>query len=518
MSYTYKEAIDKLWQLEKQAVEGGGEKEQERLRKAGKLTCRGRIEKLLDPGTFFELNMLATHQCYDFGMEKKRFYGDGVATGFGEIDGRLVFVYSQDPTVMGGSFGAVHGMKINYIIKRARETGAPVIGFYDSVGARIQEGIENAKGVTRMFFENAVTSGVVPQIAAIFGTCAGAAVYSPALMDFIFTVENQTKMFITGPPVIKAMMGEEVSPEELGGVAVHSRISGVTAFTGKNEEACIRNIRQLLSYLPANYREHPPFIETDDDPSRIGEGLETIVPEDNRKVYDMHRVIEKIVDNGEMMEPFPNFARNLIICFARIGGYAVGFIANNPSFLAGSLDVDSSDKGARFIRFCDCFNIPLVSLVDQPGFLPGRDQEYKGIIRHGAKMLYAWAEASVPKITVLIRKAYGGGTPAMCPQEIGADHVLAWPMAEYAVMGAEGAASTIFRKEIESSQNPEETRKEKIKEYNELFSNPFYGAGKMMIHNVIEPRKTRKCLFASLMMLRNKKEEKPAKKHGNIPL
>jgi acetyl-CoA carboxylase carboxyltransferase component len=431
----------------------------------GKLTARERIEKLLDPGSFVEEFMLAETQCTDFGMAEKKLPTDGVVTGYGKIDARAVYVFAQDRTVLAGAVGSAHAEKIAYVIRTARTLGVPLIGLYDSVGARIQEGLSVTTAIGKIFFENSVTSGVIPQISAIMGPCIGVASYSPALTDFVLMVQGTGQMFITGPSVIKEVLGEEVTMEELGGVKVHSEVSGVADVTAKNDEDCLAHIRRLLSFLPSNYRSKPPRKEPGEDPRPIHDRIDTIVPDDVRKAYNVIHVIKALVDDGDFFEIKGKFARNLVVGLGRLDGYPVGFVANQPMFLAGSLDVDSSDKAARFIRFCDAFNIPLVTLMDVPGFFPGRQQEEKGIIRHGAKLLYAYAVATVPKITVVLRKGYGGAKQAMCTREMGADQFFVWPGVELAVMGGGGAVNVIFRREIEQSEDPEKTRRQKMEEY-----------------------------------------------------
>lgn len=515
---THGSETKRLRLLMKQAEEGGGSKAQARIRNQGRLTARERIDNLLDPGSFVEFNMLAEHQCHNFGMEKKKFPGDGVVTGYGKIEGRLVFVYAQDATVLGGSVGATHGEKICYTIDQAIKARAPVIGIYDSGGGRIHEGFSASRGVAGMFHRNTKASGVIPQIAAIMGTCAGVAVYSPAIMDFIFMVEQTSNMFITGPGVIKIVTGEDVDFETLGGALVHSQISGNAHFAAPNDKDCLAHIRRLLSFLPSNNQEKPARVQTGDAPDRIDDSLIEKVPADFRFPYDMREVIKSVVDNGDFLEILPQFAKNIVIGFARLDGYTVGVVGNQPMVMAGVLDINASDKAARFIRFCDAFNIPLINLVDVPGFLPGKDQEYGGIIRHGAKMLYAYAEATVPKITLVLRKDYGGAVMAMCCKGSEVDQMLAWPIAQLVVLDTIAAVEIIFRKDIQQSDNPEEFRQEMIAEYDHAFSNPIEPAAKMLVDAVIEPRYTRPALIKSLNMLLHKVEERPWRKHGNIPL
>lgn len=484
----------------------------------GKLTARERIERLLDSGSFVEEFMLAETQCADFGMAEKKQPTDGVVTGNGKIDGRPVYVFAQDRTVLAGAVGSAHAEKIAYVIQTARKMGIPLIGLYDSVGARIQEGLSVTTAIGKIFFENSISSGVIPQISAIMGPCIGVASYSPALTDFILMVQGSSQMFITGPPVIKEVLGEEVSMEELGGAKVHSEVSGVADLTAKNDEDCLSLIRRLLSFLPSNCQSLPPRREPSDDPARSVDAMDRIVPEDMRKAYNVAQVIKAVVDDGDFLELKGRFARNLVIGLGRLDGYPAGFVANQPMFLAGSLDVDASDKGARFIRFCDAFNIPIITLMDVPGFFPGKQQEEKGIIRHGAKLLYAYAEATVPKITVVLRKGYGGAKQAMCTREMGADQFFVWPGVELAVMGGGGAVNVLFRREIEQSEDREKTRRQKMEEYTERFSGPFEALSKQFAHAAIRPAETRRRLIQALEILREKKEERPKKKHDVMPV
>ncbi|HEY2921883.1 MAG TPA: acyl-CoA carboxylase subunit beta [Candidatus Binatia bacterium] len=484
----------------------------------GKLTARERIDQLLDPGTFVEEFMLAETQCTDFGMAEKRLPSDGVVTGFGKIDGRPVYVYSQDRAVLAGSVGSAHAEKIAYVIQTARKLSVPVIGLNDSAGARIQEGLSVTSAIGKIFFENSVASGCIPQISAIMGPCIGVGSYSPALTDFILQVQNTSQMFITGPAVIKEVLGETVTMEELGGAKIHSEVSGVTDLVAKNDEECLAMIRRLVGFLPPNFECLPPRKETPDNPARSVDSLETIVPEDTKRAYNILQVIKALVDDGDFLELKAKFARNLVIGFGRLDGYSVGFVANQPMFLAGSLDVDAADKAARFIRFCDAFNIPIITLMDVPGFFPGKQQEEKGIIRHGAKMLYAYAEATVPKITIVLRKGYGGAKQALCTREMGADQLLVWPGVELAVMGGGGAVNVLYRREIEQSADPAKTRAEKIAEYQERFNGPFEALSKQFAQAAIRPRETRQRLVQSLEVLRHKKEERPKKKHGLMPV
>ena len=497
---------------------GGGQNRIDKQHKSGKLTSRERIRLLFDENTFVELDSFIKHRCSNFNMENKEAPGEGVVCGYGKVNERLVYAYAQDFTVLGGSLGEMHAKKITKVIDLALKMGAPLIGFNDSGGARIQEGVDALSGYGSIFYRNTIASGVIPQISAIMGPCAGGAVYSPALTDFIYMVDKTSQMFITGPQVIKTVTGEEVTAEELGGAATHNATSGVAHFISQNDEECISQIRKLLSFLPSNNSEKTPLEENQDSPNRILEKLDTIIPDECNKSYDIKDIIYEIVDNSDFYEVHKFFAQNIVIGFGRINGESVGIIANQPNKMAGSLDINASDKAARFIRTCDSFNIPIISLVDVPGFLPGTDQEYGGIIRHGAKMLYAYSEATVPKITLIIRKAYGGSYLAMCSKDLGADIVLAWPSAEVAVMGPKGAANIIFKKEIKESSNQEEVRDEKIKEYTQEFATPYKAAERGYIDDVIEPSLTRIRIADALDMLTSKRENRPFKKHGNIPL
>jgi methylmalonyl-CoA decarboxylase alpha subunit len=512
------EKIKALQALNQKIEASGGQKAIEKQHAKGKYTARERIEKLLDAGSFTETDKYVTHRCVNFGMAEKEAPGEGVVTGYGTIDGRLVYVYAQDFTVLGGSLGEMHAGKICKVLDMAMKMGAPVIGLNDSGGARIQEAVNALSGYGQIFYRNTLASGVIPQFSVIMGPCAGGAVYSPALTDYVFMVKNTSQMFITGPQVIKAVTGEEVTAEELGGAMTHNQRSGVAHFAAENEEECFAQIRKLLSFLPSNNLENPPYVESGDDPERIAEELNDIMPDNPNQAYDMLDVITKVVDNGEFFQTMPYYAQNILTGYARINGQVIGIIANQPKYLAGCLDINASDKAARHIRFCDAFNIPIVNFVDVPGYLPGTNQEYGGIIRHGAKLLYAYSEATVPKITLVTRKAYGGSYLAMCSRDLGADLVIAWPTAEIAVMGAEGAANIIFRKEIEAADNPVEKRAEKIAEYRERFATPYVAAECGFVDQVIEPRETRPRLVNALEMLATKRESRPAKKHGNIPL
>jgi len=512
---------DKLTELrnQKQKIEqGGGEAKIEKQHAAGKMTARERLKKLFDPDSFIEVDAFVETRSIEFDMQKKKVLGDGVVTGYGSIDGRLVFASSQDFTVIGGSLGEMHAKKITKVMDMAMKMGAPFISINDSGGARIEEGIDALSGFGDIFFRNTLASGVIPQISVIMGPCAGGAVYSPAITDFVFMVEKTSQMFITGPQVIKAVTGEDVTFEQLGGADTHNSKSGVAHFKCSNEDECIEYIKKLLSFLPDNNLSDPPYYQTEDDLNRIAEELDEIIPDEANKPYDMKDIICRVLDNGDFFEIQKHFAQNIIIGFGRMNGSTVGIIANQPKYLAGSLDVNSSDKAARFVRFCDAFNIPVITFTDVPGYLPGVDQEHNGIIRHGAKLLYAFSEATVPKINVIVRKAYGGAYIAMNSKHLGADMVFAWPSAEIAVMGPDGAANIIFRKEISESDNPIETRNQKIQEYREKFSNPYIAASRGYVDDVIEPATTRARIISALEMLASKRENRPSKKHGNIPL
>lgn len=505
-----KEKISDLKNRQEIIKLAGGEKRITKQHASGKLTARERIEKLLDPHTFVEIDQFVKHRCVNFGMEKQENPGEGVTTGYGYVNGRLVFVFAQDFTVTGGSLGEMHAAKIVKVQKIAMRVGAPIIALNDSGGARIQEGIDALAGYGDIFFQNTLASGVIPQISAIMGPCAGGAVYSPAITDFIYMVDRTSKMFITGPQVIKTVTQEIVDAETLGGAMTHNEKSGVAHFITDNDEQCMAQIRYLLGFLPNNNQEHPPLYSSEDDPERMDETLNSIIADDPHIPYDMKDVIQLIVDKGEYYEVQPYFAKNIIICFARMDGQTVGIIANQPAFMAGCLDINASDKSARFIRFCDSFNIPLLNLVDVPGFLPGTNQEHGGIIRHGAKMLFSYSEATVPKITVITRKAYGGAYIGMCSRHLGSDMVFAWPSAEIAVMGSAGAANIIFRGE----SNVEE----KIEQYTRDFATPYKAAERGYVDQVIEPKETRRKIIQTLKMLTKKSEQRPNKRHGNIPL
>ncbi|MEM8884073.1 MAG: acyl-CoA carboxylase subunit beta [Planctomycetota bacterium] len=493
---------------------GGGEKAIEKQHAKGKLTARERLDLLLDPGSFVEIDPFVEHRCTDFGMEAKRVPGDGVVTGHGLIDGRNVFVFSQDFTVFGGSLSGANAGKICKLMDMALKVGAPVVGLNDSGGARIQEGVESLGGYADIFLRNTLASGVVPQLSAIMGPCAGGAVYSPAITDFVAMVENTSYLFVTGPNVVKTVTHEEVSFEDLGGAETHASKSGVAHFTSPDDAACLQLLRKLLGYMPLNNREDPPMGPQDDDPNRIAEELDAIIPADPEKPYDIKEVVEKVVDLGSFLEVQPDYAPNIVVGFARMHGMPVGIVANQPAHLAGVLDIDCSLKGARFVRFCDCFNIPLVTFEDVPGFLPGTDQEWNGIIKHGAKLLYAYCEATVPKVTVITRKAYGGAYDVMSSKHIRGDFNFAWPSAEIAVMGAKGAAEIIFKREIKSPEDAEKY----AEEYRKTFANPFKAAEQGYVDDIFEPRFTRPRVISALNLLKTKVDKNPPKKHGNIPL
>ena len=509
---------NQLENIRTEASLGGGESRIAAQHAKNKLTARERIEQLLDPGTFQEIGMFVTHRASGLGMEKSHPYTDGVVTGWGKVDGRIVYIFAQDFTIMGGSVGEAHGTKIASLLDMARQNGAPVIGLNDSGGARIQEGVESLAGYGQIFYRNVQSSGVVPQISVILGPCAGGAVYSPAITDFIFMVEKTAHMFITGPEVVKAVTHQEVSFDQLGGAAIHREQSGVAHFTAPNEETLLANVRWLLSFLPANNLTPPPYQPGNDDPQRLLPELAQIVPADPQQPYDVRSVIEALVDGGEFMEVQSEYAANLVIGFARMDGYTVGIVANQPLHLAGVLDINSSDKGARFIRFCDAFHIPLVTLVDTPGFLPGTDQEYGGVIRHGAKLAYAYSEATVAKVTMILRKAYGGAYIVMGSKHLGGDYNLAWGNAEIAVMGPEGAVSIVFSKDIAAAENPAAERDRLIRNYRAEFATPLIAASRGYLDDVIDPSESRSRIIRSLEVLREKRQSTPSRKHGNIPL
>jgi acetyl-CoA carboxylase carboxyltransferase component len=512
------ERLEQLAKLKEEARIPGSEAAVRRQHDRGKLTARERIELLLDPGSFVELDMLARHRAHGFGIENNRPLTDGVVTGWGTVDGRKIFLFSQDFTIFGGALGEVYAEKIHKVMDLAESTGAPLVGLNDGGGARIQEGVVSLASYGGIFYRNVKASGVIPQISVILGPCAGGAVYSPAMTDFLFMVKGVSNMYITGPDVVKAATGEEVTHEELGGAVTHATKSGVASFIADDEQTCIEMVRYLLSFLPSNNLEDPPYYETDDDPERPCDALLDIIPNASNKPYDMKKVIEEIVDDGDFFEYFPLWAMNIVCGFARIDGHVVGIVGNQPQILAGVLHIDASEKAGRFVRTCDAFNVPLVTFVDVPGFLPGTDQEYGGIIRHGAKLLYAYCEATVPRVQIITRKGYGGAFVVMNSKSIGADISFAWPSAEIAVMDANGAASIIFRKEIEAAADPEARRAELILEYEDRFLNPYQAAERGYIDDVIDPRDTRKMLAQSLRMLRTKREQLPPRKHGNSPL
>jgi acetyl-CoA carboxylase carboxyltransferase component len=515
---TTREKMEELRALREQAKLGGGKKRIETQHKKGKLTARERLDLLLDPGTFQELDMFATHRTTDFGLAEQKVLGDGVVTGYGKIDGRLVYVFSQDFTVFGGSLSEAHAEKICKVMDLAMKNGAPVVGLNDSGGARIQEGVVSLGAYADIFLRNTLASGVVPQISAIMGPCAGGAVYSPAITDFIFMVEGTSHMFVTGPNVLKTVTHEEVTFEELGGATVHNATSGVAHFSMPSEAECLRAIRTLFSYLPSNNVDDPPLLPSDDSVDRADDELDDIIPDNPNRPYDMKDVIRRVVDRGSFFEVQELWAQNIVVGFARLGGRPVGIVAQQPTVLAGVLDINSSDKGARFVRFCDCFNIPIVTLEDVPGFLPGIAQEHGGIIRHGAKLLFAYCEATVPKVTVITRKAYGGAYDVMSSKHVRGDINYAWPTAEIAVMGPEGAVNILFKDEIEQADDPDAKRQELVTSYQEKFDNPYIAAARGYIDEVIEPRHTRGKLIVALEMLQNKRDSNPPKKHGNIPL
>ena len=512
------EKSSELQRLKELGRLGGGQERIDAQHARGKLTARERISILLDEGSFEELDSLVTHRTVEFGLDKQKYYGDAVVTGYGKVDGRLIYVYSQDFTIFGGSLSEAVAEKICKVMDLAMKNGAPVIGINDGGGARIQEGVVSLKGYGDIFTRNVLSSGVIPQISVIMGPCAGGGVYSPAITDFIFMTSGTSQMYITGPDVIRAVTQEEVTHEELGGAQVHASKSGVAHFAVEGEEDCLAEVRRLLSFLPSNNMEDPPYSEPADDPARTCDDLAAIVPEDASKPYDTHQVIYSIVDDGDFLEVHPFWAANIVVGFARMGGRPVGVVANNPVVLAGVLDVDSSRKGARFVRFCDAFNVPIVTLADVPGYLPGTGQEYGGIITHGAKLIYAYAEATVPKVTVILRKAYGGAYVVMGSKHLRADINLAWPSGEIAVMGPEGAVNIIFRREIEAAADPAAKRKELVETYRQQFANPYVTASRGFIDDVIEPRETRLKIIRALEMLQNKTDSNPPKKHGNIPL
>ena len=512
------DSIKELQEKRTKLEEMGGEKSVQKQHERGKLTARERLNLLFDPGSFKELDVFVRHRSANFDMPKTEIPSDGVIVGYGLVEGRTVFAFAQDFTARAGTLGEMHAKKICKVMDLALKAGAPVVGIDDSGGARIQEGVDALFGYGEIFFRNSAASGVIPQITAIMGPTAGGAVYSPAMTDWIFMVKNTGYMFITGPDVIRAVTGEEITQEELGGAMTHNTRSGVAQFACESEEDAIESIKELLSFLPSNNMEDPPLVEAEDNPLRTDPALDEIIPDDPRKSYDIKDVISSIVDDGYFFEPHEHYAPNLIVCFARLNGRVIGIIANQPKHMAGCLDVNASDKATRFIRFCDAFNIPILTIVDVPGYLPGRDQEWSGIIRHGAKLLWCYSEATVPKLTLITRKAYGGAYIAMCSRHLGADFVFSWPAAEIAVMGAEGAANIIHRREIKGAEDPKTKREEKIEEYQKLFSNPYIAASRGYVDAVIEPRDTRPSLISALEAMVNKRETRPPKKHGNIPV
>jgi len=515
---TVAEKIKELKEKEAQVQGMGGAKAVEKQHASGKLTARERLDLFFDPGTFRETDLFVTHRSVNFGMEKIEIPADGVVTGFGRVNGRTVFAFAQDFTSRAGSLGEMHSKKICKVMDLALKAGAPFVGFNDSGGARIQEGVDSLAAYGQIFYRNAIASGVIPQISAIMGPTAGGAVYSPAMTDYIFMVKNTSYMFITGPDVIKSVTGEEITFEDLGGALAHNAKSGVAHFACESDQDAIEQIKRLLSFLPSNNMEDPPLSPNADPAGREAPALDAIVPDSPRASYDMYDVIKAIVDEGDFFEPQALYARNMITGFARLNGRPVGIIANQPKVLAGCLDVDAADKACRFIRFCDAFNIPLLTIADVPGYLPGSDQEWRGIIRHGAKLLWCYSEATVPKLTLITRKDYGGSYLAMCSRDLGADMVLAWPTAEIAVMGAEGAANVIFRKEIQAAEDPVAKRREIIDNYENLLYNPYIAASRGFVDQVILPRETRLRLIEALEAMSTKRETLPAKKHGNIPV
>jgi acetyl-CoA carboxylase carboxyltransferase component len=512
------ERLAELARRKEEALHAGSPEAVARQHARGKMTARERLEYLLDEGSFQELDMLARHRAHGMGLEERRPYTDGVITGFGTIDGRRVCVFSQDFTVMGGSLGEVFGEKVHKVMDLALSTGVPIIGLNDGAGARVQEGVVGLHYYGGIFYRNVAASGVIPQISVILGSCAGGAVYSPAMTDFIFMVRESSHMFITGPDVVKTVTGEDVTLEALGGAMSHATKSGVATFVAPDEKSCLDEVRYLLSFLPSNNLEEPPSVEPEDDPDRATPELVELMPASPNQPYDMKKVITAVVDDGEYFEYFPLWAQNLTCGLARIDGHVVGIVGNQPSVLAGVLDIDSSEKGARFVRTCDAFNIPLVTFVDVPGFLPGTDQEYGGIIRHGAKLLFAYCEATVPRIQVVTRKAYGGAYVVMNSKSIGADLAFAWPSAELAVMGPQGAVDIVYRRELAEAPDPEARRAELVDQYVERYANPYVAAERGYVDDVIDPADTRRILVRSLAMLRSKREDLPKRKHGNMPL
>ncbi len=515
---TIEKKLETFHRLRSQAEQGGGAERVGQQHDKGKLTARERLDLLLDPGSFVELDRFVTHRCTDFGLAENKPLGDGVVTGYGRIDGRLVYVFAQDFTVFGGSLAEAHAEKICKIMDLAVRNGAPVIGLNDSGGARIQEGVVSLGGYADIFLRNTMASGVVPQISAILGPCAGGAVYSPAITDFVFMVRGISYMFVTGPNVVKTVTHEDVTTEELGGADIHAAVSGVAQFAHDSEAECLHGIRKLLSYMPGNNIDSPPYLESSDPPDRRDEELLTIVPDNPNKPYDMHEIIGRVIDAGDFLEVHRDYATNIIVGFARLGGHSVGVIANQPAVLAGVLDIKASLKGARFIRFCDAFNIPLITFEDVPGFLPGIEQEHGGIIKHGAKLLYAYAEATVPKLTVITRKAYGGAYDVMNSKHVRGDFNVGWPTAEIAVMGPKGAAEILFKRDIAQAQDPAAKLDQLVAAYREKFADPYHAASRGFLDDVIDPRETRPRLISALQSLLTKRDNNPPKKHGNIPL
>jgi len=512
------EQIERLRALREEAEHAGSQRAVDKQHEAGKMTASERIDAFLDKGSFVELDMFVRHQSSGFGIEDRRPHGDAVVTGWGTVDGRTVFVFAEDFTVFGGSLSRVVSEKVCKVMDLAMQTGAPIVGLKDSGGARIQEGVGSLDAYGHIFSRNVKASGVIPQISVIMGPCAGGAVYSPAMTDFVYQVDGSSHLFITGPDVIKTVTGEEVTFDELGGAKPHGTVSGVTHFVSVDERHALEEVRYLLSFLPTNNMEAPPFFTPTDSPDRMEEELTTIIPDSPNQPYDMVELIEHVVDDGDFYEVHQHYAQNIVIGFARLDGYTVGVVGNQPSALAGTLDIDASSKAARFVRFCDAFNIPLVTFVDVPGFLPGVDQEHGGIIRHGAKLLYAYCEATVPRLTVITRKSYGGAYVVMNSRSVGADAVFAWPTAQIAVMGAEGAVNIIHRRALADAEDPGELRASLVDEYNEKFASPYVAAELGMVDEIIEPRETRPRLIQAMEMLRTKRRQMPPKKHGNIPL
>ncbi len=512
-----KERLEELAKRKEEALHAGSERAVQRQHERGKMLARERVEYLLDPGSFHELDLLARHRAHDSGLTERP-YTDGVITGWGTVDGRKVFVFSQDFTVFGGALGEVFAEKIHKVMDLAQSVGAPMIGLNDGAGARIQEGVVSLAAYGGIFYRNVNSSGVIPQISVIMGPCAGGAVYSPALTDFVYMVEDTSYMFITGPDVVKTVTGEDVTQQELGGAMTHASKSGVANFIAPDDKACLDQVRYLLSFLPANNLEEPPYFAPTDDPQRLAPELNELMPASPNQPYDMVQVIEAVVDDGEFYEYSPHWARSIVCGFARLDGHVVGVVGNQPQVLAGVLDIESSEKAARFVRTCDAFNIPLITFVDVPGFLPGVDQEYGGIIRHGAKLLYAYCEATVPRIQVVTRKAYGGAYVVMNSKSIGADLAFAWPSAELAVMGPSGAVEILYRRELQTAADPEARRAELVEDYTERYANPYVAAERGYVDDVIDPAETRPKLIAGLHMLRSKREDLPKRKHGNVPL